>query len=251
MSYALIAVLMVSCASDSEEQIVQNPNGFTDSDLTEIQAFKNFSEKSLNKMRPVAVNAIKRNRANTRGGVDELNSGEMAAISQNLAAVGKETVSLLKNMGADMNELNQILPFENNRELYGMVGLEIADALDPTDITLYDGPDGCEIAIKIDKAKVLSCLLKTFGLSDAWDFLYRFTSRTTAGYATKAVIIETLKLIAKEAAAKGAKVLSCGYITIALFVAEWATCYFDVPLFSSIDFSMLNALEPEYTFGVA
>ena len=106
MSYVLVAVLMVSCSNDSEEQALQNPNGFTTSDLLEIQAFKDFSEISVEKMRPVAVDAIKRNRANTRGGVDEFTPMETAVMMENLAAVGEETANLLKDIGADMAELN-------------------------------------------------------------------------------------------------------------------------------------------------
>lgn len=231
MSYVLIAVFMVSCSNDSEEQIIQQPEGFTASDLSEIRAFKNFAENSLNQIRPVAVNAIKRNRAKTRG-MDTYTPGEMTTISQNLEEVGQETVSLFEKIGVDIDELNEICPIDQSLALYGMVGLEVVNALDLDEAWIDDEPDGCEIIIPYDPQKMLNCLFKVIGI-DFFDFAREFVtifSIVTGGSATitsvtKRSAIAGIKAIFQAVKARADLVYFAGAVGIGVIVLEWVVCY--------------------------
>lgn len=228
MSYVLIAAFMVSCSNDTEEQIIQQPEGFTASDLSEIRAFKNFAENSLNQIRPVAVNAIKRNRAKTRG-MDTYTPGEMTTISQNLEEVGQETVSLFEKIGVDIDELNEICPIDQSLALYGMVGLEVVNALDLDEAWIDDEPDGCEIIIPYDPQKMLNCLFDVLGI-DLGDFVYSALAIfkiATGGTATitKRAAVTGIKAIFQAVKARADLVLVSGAIGIGLMVLEWTVCY--------------------------
>ena len=236
MSCMLMFVFVViSCSNDNEGlgEIQESPY-FTTSDISNLQLFKEHVEKSKKNMRPTATNAIRRNRAQVNG-LDELTEDEIVSIRGHLSEVGEEAILLFESLGISKNDLDEACPLDQT-ELYGMIALEIVDALNPNDV-LIAGPD-CQI--KVDTNKAVQCLLKTVGV-DLWPIIDNTILAGFVGYmnkdALKKIALQALKSIASKAG-----LASLGAVGFGLMVAEWACCYWDVPYLSLAPVTNINSL---------
>ena len=225
LSLALAIAFVSSCSNDEQEiPVSSHSEYFTESDIEEIKSFNAFMETCKEDMRPTMQQAIKRNRAKTRG-MDELTAEEEAKLRAKLAEAGSRTLVLCENLGIDMTDLNALCSFEDNKELYGIIGVQISDALDPTNV-LPMGPDGCLAAV--DWGKAAGCLTKVLGIDDAWDLARAFTAGYLTGYTAKEALKKAIKdAIMSFLKRSGALAAAGGVVAIGLYVLEWGICYYD------------------------
>ena len=230
---AIVSMNFVSCTSDEEEfEPAKVEESFTLKDINALKQLKQKVQLAKVKMAKPVQTCIVETRATT--GDEVLSPEALEEVTAQLNKVGAESIKTFEALGISRDELEEVCSIDGNEAFYGMMAVEIVDALD-TDELIYTGGD-CEIAI--NKGKAISCALQVLGfdapviaVGAIWGGIK--LGQSIAKKELKTFIIGLLKSVVNNAKGKLVSALAGGPgFTIAVLVAQWTWCYFDLPDFS-------------------
>lgn len=256
MFILLVAIMAASCSNDEIQN--QQSQGFTENELTQLVSLQGAIQNCKMNIKPTARVAIFRS-AQSGDVNDSLSLGEQQVIMSNLEEAGRKAVEMFKELGISESEMNSALPISSNLAVYGMMGIELSDFIDFTDIKQFGDPTGAvaEMQVAIDFEKGKNCLLHVLGLDELLvDAIWASFFNAQKGYATKKALEMGVEKAITEVAKKYAGKMTLGQYAIAIMVVEWVGCYFDVPFFSYVLPYQVNISEPvrfaeDYIFSLS
>lgn len=251
-----VAIMAASCSNDEIQS--QQSTGFTENELTQLASLQGAIQNCKMDIKPTARVAILRS-AQSGQVNDSLTIEEQQILISKLEEAGRKAVEMFKELGISENEMNSALPISSNLVAYGMMGIELSDFIDFTDVKQYNDPTGAvaEMQIAIDFEKGKNCFLHVLGFDDLFvEAIWNAFFNQQKGYASKKALEMGVKKAITEVAEKYAQKLALGQFAIAMMVVEWVGCYFDVPYFSYVLPYQENYLESvrfaeDYLFSIS
>lgn len=218
--------IMLSCGNDEYDLNQSGSNlNFCASDLENLKELKTEVDDVKGVLVPPMHKAIRRARATT--GKEILTIEESNKLQVELTTLGTKSVSTFEKVGISRQELNNLLPINGNEAIYGMLAVELMDALDTSDLVLVQG----EYQIKVDRRKLELCLFKAVTGID-YEQIAKFTAAVgVLSLMSKDALQQYIKQILVGIAESASSKMWAGGIAawVAGTTVSWAWCYFDGP----------------------
>lgn len=209
-----------SCSNEVDEMENRLSENFSTEDISAIGDFCKCVESTKKSYSPTARKFIKRIRKQPVA--DEVFTADEEKVArEELSKLGEQSIELFTKIGLNPSELNTLLPLKE-KELYGIIGLEIYEEMDLEDMVLIgDKTNGYQIVERVDKDKAKNCLLSVLGID-----MLTVTDLMLQESMTKKAMKNIITQVIKKVATRWATLAAGGTVGIAILVAEWTVCYF-------------------------